>query len=89
MGRRGVKCKRFVCPTKGHNLKNYETKNSYGETNQNVLQRMRNTWGINSYTAEHMIKEFDRIKLDLSNDIVVAQIDREIKLLESFIKENK
>ena len=45
---------------------------------QECLQRIRNTWGISSYTKEYMIKDLERLRDEQDNKAVRAMLEREI-----------
>ena len=73
------------CPTSGQSQAGLK---SHHYRPQDVMQRVRSTWGLSSYTPEFLIKEFKRMKdgLDDKHKPVATAIDREIAALKQFVK---
>ena len=74
--------------TKGRNVgKAYKAgTNAYTKEGHQVMQRIRNTWGLRSYNPEFLIKEFEYMLRDQDNKTVISQINREIDRLKQFVK---
>jgi len=84
-GKKGTRC-----VTKGYNNSLSRGGDArYVNNKQSEMQRIRNTWGLHSYSIQGLIREFSSLLLDQKNKPVRDAINREIDRLAELAKEEK